>query len=210
MEKKIGRMINMKLFPVLKARLTFQEPLAGRTSGATWNMKTEPAGGACVQRQGRTYYMAHRLPGKGYFNVQKPTSSQNSSSKIYIALESFTLPSLLECTALGWCKRWLWCKPVVLDHKSSCLCPPPQRFSCSVICRLCARHCSKKHFYSTIFVICLAWEFLSSGAVPSFCVLTWGSSRSQAPARGSSCIWCTSSRCPYVQQCRNLLTQLTS
>lgn len=153
MEKKIGRMINIKLFPVLKARLTFQEPLAGHTSGATWNMKAEPAGGACVQRQGRTYYMAHRLPGKGYFNMQKPTSSQNSSSKIYIALESFTLPSLLECHSFGVMQKKAVVQTSCSGPQKLLLVSPPQRFSCSVICRLCARHCSKKHFYSTIFVI---------------------------------------------------------
>lgn len=153
MEKKTGRIINMRLFSLSKPSLTLQEPLADHTSGATWNMKTGPACMACMQRQCRMYYMAHRLPEKGCINIEKPASITEQFLKNLNSPGVFYSPFPLGAPQLWGDARNGCGANQLFGTTTAPAYVPPQQFSYCVICRLCARHCSKKQFYSTVFVI---------------------------------------------------------
>lgn len=155
MEREIGRMINMRLFPLSKPSLTFQEPLAGHTSGATWNMKTEPAGSWHDCQGSAECIIWPTGCQEKVALICKPKSISEQFLKNLNSPGVFYSPILL-----GVLQLWGDAKYVCGAHQlfwttTAPAYVPPQQSSCAVVCRLSARHCSKVHFCHTIFVIVL-------------------------------------------------------
>ena len=152
--KKKGRMINMGLCPLLKARLIFQEPLAGHTSGVIWKHENR-----------MSWYGRHAGAVQNVYGPQAARKRLHQCTEINIIpdqlLNSVDSPRVFYSTfPLG--VPQLWGGPRN-GHGANRLTQtttappyiPPQLPSHSVTSRWCVIHCFQRHFYSAISVLSL-------------------------------------------------------
>lgn len=156
--KKMGRMINMRLFPLLKARLIFQEPLAGHTSGVIW------------KHENRTSWCGRHAEA-----VQKVYGPQGARKRLHQCAETnIILDQLLNSLGspgvfystfpLGVPQPWGGATDShganrLIQTTTAPAYVPPQLSSHSVFSRWCVIHCFQRHFYSVISVLsCLLFS----------------------------------------------------
>lgn len=151
-KKKKGRMINKRLFPLLKARLIFQEPLAGHTSGAIWKHENRTS-----------WYGRHAEPMLNAYGPQAARKRLHQCAEtsiipdqLFSTLRSpgvfhstffLAVPPLWGGATNGRGTNWSTWTTAAGAYT------PPQLSSCSIISRLCDSHCFQKHFLQHYFCV---------------------------------------------------------
>lgn len=153
-KKKAGQMINMRLFPLLKTRLIFQEPLADHTSGAIWKHENRAS-----------WYGRHAEAVQNVYGPQAARKRLHQCAETNIIpdklLNSLGSPGLsYSASPLGVPQVWGGATNGCGANQTTWTttapaCIPSQLSSWSLISRLHVIHCFQGHFYNAISVLSL-------------------------------------------------------